>query len=240
MSTEYRRYIYWVPAEIVGEIRQNLKLADYSFNPPVSSQCKALITAGKKLGYLSPGAFNRVCSRQGSWYRNSGKAGMHAIVSDHRLPGELDSFLDIEMTESDFKPEALPDKASLQALVDADTYKNGRPVDWEKPTFLDAVLFKTMFTFNGFWGWGDNLKSSWLNHRANHANFLTKTYTTEIDGEQVPYTVSENSDVCSSCAEFFNVVSEDSRKLVRACPGSITLADVKRDVYYDIKPVRFI
>ena len=70
------------------------------------------------------------------------------------------------------------------------------------------------------------------------ANFLAKKYTTEVDGEQVPYSVTENSGVCSSCVEFFNITSNDSRKLVRACPGSITFSKVERNQYYDVKPVQ--
>ena len=52
------------------------------------------------------------------------------------------------------------------------------------------------------------------------------------------YSVTENAEVCSSCVEFFNLVSEDSRKLVRSCPGSITLSGAKRDIYYDVRPVK--
>jgi hypothetical protein len=83
--------------------------------------------------------------------------------------------------------------------------------------------------------WGENLKSSWLSHRANHANFVSKVITTEIDGEAVPYTLTENKGVCSSCAEFFNVVSPDSRKLVRSCPGSIVFGGAPRDSYVDVR-----
>ena len=91
-------------------------------------------------------------------------------------------------------------------------------------------------------GWhtrgGDNLKKHWLGHRANHANFLSKKVTTELDGEQVPYSVTGNEGVCSSCVEFFNVIEVDSRKLVRACPGAVTFGGAKRDIYYDIKPFK--
>lgn len=99
-------------------------------------------------------------------------------------------------------------------------------------------MFKLFFTVTRFWGYGDNLRKHWIGHRANHANFLAKKFTTELDGEQVAYSVTGNAGVCSSCAEFFNVVSPDDRKLVRACPGSVTFGAAQRDVYYDVKPVK--
>ena len=76
-----------------------------------------------------------------------------------------------------------------------------------------------------------------MGHRANHANFLSKKVTTEVDGKQVPYSVTGNESVCSSCVEFFNIIEVNSRKLVRSCPGAVTFGGAKRDIYYDIKPV---
>lgn len=90
----------------------------------------------------------------------------------------------------------------------------------------------------GFWRRGDNLARHWLGRRANHANFLAKRHATEIDGERGAYSVTGNAGVCSSCAEFFNVVAPDDRALVRACPGSVTIGGAERDVYYDVRPYR--
>lgn len=39
-------------------------------------------------------------------------------------------------------------------------------------------------------------------------------------------------------AEFFNVISPDSRKLVRSCPCSATFGKAPREVYVDVKPVK--
>jgi hypothetical protein len=82
------------------------------------------------------------------------------------------------------------------------------------------------------------LKRFWLSQRANHANFLARHFTTKLDGEDVPYSVTENTGVCSSCAEFFNVVEDGSRKLVRACPGSVIFGGAPRNVYLDVQPVQ--
>jgi len=129
---------------------------------------------------------------------------------------------------------------------DAIADKPTRTIDLPKPyphgiavhDGLDRLIFKLMFSLTRFWGRGDNLKKYWLNQKANHANFLARKFTTKIEGEEVPYTVSENAGVCSSCAEFFNVVSDTSRKLVRSCPGSVIFGGAERNIYYDIKPAK--
>ena len=142
------------------------------------------------------------------------------------------------MSISDLMPETLPSSEQLQELVHSETYQQGKPQEWESIGIKDSILFKVLFTLTRFWGKGDNLKKHWLTHRANHANFLSQDFTTEVDGEEVPYSVSGNSGICSSCAEFFNIISDDSRKLVSACPGAVTFGGAQRDVYYDIQPVK--
>ena len=99
-------------------------------------------------------------------------------------------------------------------------------------------MLKVFFTLTRFWGWGDNLHKYWLHQRSNHANFLSRKVTTQFDGEEVPYSVTEIAGVCSSCAEFFNVVEPSARKLVRSCPGAVAFGKVQRAVYYDIKPLQ--
>ena len=84
----------------------------------------------------------------------------------------------------------------------------------------------------------DKLDRHWLGHRANHANFVAKEHTVELDGEDVPYSVTENASVCSSCAEFFNVTSSDSRKLVCACPGSAIFGGAPRDSFLEVAPIQ--
>ncbi len=76
-----------------------------------------------------------------------------------------------------------------------------------------------------------------MTHRANHANFMCKQFTTKTEGEDIPYSISENAGICSSCIEFLNVISKDTGKLLRACPGSIMTGRIKRDVHYYVKPV---
>ena len=231
-----KQYLYWMPEAEFQNAKKMLKEEGYSLWSAPMTPCQVLWASGKRVIYATPGVFSRMCVRQGSWYRASEKRGQYMMVSACRLPEALEEHLEAEISESSFQPQELPSASELEDLVAADEYQDNKPKGWEDIGVKDAVMYKSMFTMNRFWGWGDNLKKHWLGHQANHANFLARRFTTEIDGEQVPYSVTENAGVCSSCVEFFNIINPDERKLVRACPGSATFGGVKRDVYIDINP----
>jgi len=230
------KFIYWMTKQEFESVRKILKLDGYKIAATTMTPCEVLKCSGKTVLYATPGVFNRVCTRQGSWYRASDKAGKIMLASDHKLDTAYDNYLDATMHESDFIPAQLPSRKELKVLVNMPAYNEQKPQEWEQVAIKDKLMFKSLFTMTGFWKWGDNMKKHWLNHKANHANFINKQYTTEIDNEQIAYTVTENDGVCSSCVEFFNIIDNSSRKLVRACPGAITFGGAKREVYYDVKP----
>ncbi len=238
MKTEEpaNRFLYWFPEDAFQSARKDLEADGYDFSTTIITPCQVLRSRGKKLIFAPPSVWSRVCVRQGSWYRDSDRKGQTMIMSDHQLAPAYEKFLDAEMSMSDFQPDALPTQDELEQIVASKDYQEKKPDAWEKAGAKDAVMFKTLFGFTGFWKKGDNLKKHWLGHRANHANFISRTFTTELDGEDVPYTVTENESVCSSCAEFFNVLESRSRKLVRSCPGAVIFGGSKRDIYYDVNP----
>ena len=158
------------------------------------------------------------------------------FMSAKPLPEPFAEYLDAEISAPDFQPETLPNEHELVQLVGAREYVEGQPEEWEDKGLKDAVMFKILFTMTRFWKWGDNLKKHWVGHRANHANFLARRHTTEIDGEEVPYSVTGSERVCSSCVEVFNVIADDSRKLVNACPGSVTFGGSNPDLWVDVRP----
>ncbi len=159
-------------------------------------------------------------------------------MSEQKLPVAFEKYLDAEISKTDFIPESLPSTAELIALVESKAYQENKPEKWEARTKMDAIMYKILFSITRFWGWGDNLKKYWVSHKANHANFLAHHFTAEIDGQSVPYSVTENSGICSSCVEYFNIVDDKKRKLVRACPGAVTFGGAQRDVFLDVKPVQ--
>ena len=232
------RYVYWMKKEDFGRMKDELSREGFRVSDAKWSPCETLNASGNKVFFASPEVWSRSCVRQGSWYRQSKKSGKYLLVSEQKLPSKFNHFLEAEIRESDFMPGRLPTGEELQRLVDSECYQRSKPDEWEAVSIKDRISFKLIFTLTGFWALGDTFEKHWLTHRANHANFLCKRFTTEIDGEEIPYSISGNGGVCSACVEFFNVIGEDSRKLVRACPGSILSGKVKRRIYYDVRPLR--
>jgi hypothetical protein len=235
-SKNESRHLYWFDEGDFESSKKLLSEAGYRLEATRMTPCQVLRARGKNLVYAPPEVWSRLCVRQGSWYRHSDRRGQYMLMSDHRLPEALADYLDSEMSESDFAPTSLPTAEVLNTIVSSEEYQSQKPDRWEKIRSTEALLVKLLFLFNRSWGISDNLKKHWLGNRANHANFLSKQVTTDVEGEQVAYSVTNNEGVCSSCVEFFNVIEVDSRKLVRSCPGAVTFGGAKRDIYYDIKP----
>lgn len=232
------RYLYWMKKDDFERAKGLLEDKGYRMNFTVMTPCQVLKSRGKNLLYAPPKIWSGICKRQGSWYRASDREGQYMMMSDHRLPEFMDRWFDAEMNLSGFQPEKLPDPDKLQSIVDTESYQREKPDGWEGIGLSDSVLFKVLFRLTKFWKRGENLRKYWLYQRSNHANFVSNSVTTELDGESVPYSVTENAGVCSSCVEFFNVLKPESRKLVRACPGSVIFGNAARDVYYDVRPER--
>ncbi len=238
-NTQYKKHIYWIPGSEFMNLMDDLESTELKLKPVKKTSCETLNAKNKTVRYASPEIFSGLCKRQGSWYRESNKAGCYLVVSEEKLPEQYEQYLDADITGTDFLPKSLPDQSGIQKLVDSEEYQNHHPDDWEKKTFKDGLMYKVFFTITGFWGFGDNLKKHWNGHCANHANFLSHQHTADIDGESVPYSVTNNDGVCSSCVEFFNIIDQGSRKMVRACPGSVYFSSVEREKYYDVRPVKF-
>lgn len=237
-NTGYKKHIYWFPQSDFVTLESDLKSTGFGLKSARRTSCGTLNAKGKTVRYASPELFNGLCNRQGSWYRESNRAGSYLVVSEEKLPEHYNRFLDAVFTDTDFSPQSLPSQADIQKLVASDEYQAQRPDDWENKTFKEGLMYKILFTLTGFWGFGDNIKKHWNNHRANHANFLTHTYTATIDGETIPHSVTTNDGVCSSCVEFFNIIDQDSRKLVTACPGAVYFSSVEAKKFYNIQPVK--
>ena len=235
-KTHPHRYLYWVAPERFPEVKSQLRGAGFELSTTLLTPCQVLHATGDKVVYAPPSVWSRICVRQGSWYRASRRTGQYMLMSGRPLPQPFEEFLDAELTATDFVPETEASEEDLQRLVDSKEYQEGKPEEWENAGLKDSLMFKILFTLNRFWGRGDNLRKHWIGHRANHANFLARHHVTQIGGEAVPYSVTGSARVCSSCVEIFNVVADDSRKLVNACPGSVTFGGAARDNWVDVKP----
>ncbi len=235
----FSKYVYWLNPEEWLQAKEDLSMKGFFISAVKMVPCKILKANGNKLMVAPPKSWSRFCYRQGSWYRESAKNGKYVLVSGRKLDAAFDKFLEARITESDFMPSSLPSRDELEQLVAAPCYQAQKPDGWEKVKTHERIMLRVVFTLKGFGKWSETFDSHWLGHRANHANFLCRKFTTEKDGETIPYSVSENRSVCSPCAEFFNLVNGNSRKLVRACPGSIISGVAKRGPFYDVQPTSF-
>lgn len=230
-------HLYWLDKDEFIRAKSLLEYAGYKLTSTKMTPCQVLRASGSRVVYAPPEIWSRVCVRQGSWYRASKRAGQYMMMSEGKLPEQFGAYLDATLAASAFEPGALPTAEELMALVESQAYQNAKPAEWENKSFMDAIMFKLLFTLTRIWKRGDTLKKHWLTHKANHANFVARQFTTEIDGEDVAYSVSDNAGICSSCVEYFNIVDDKSRKLVKACPGAITFGGAKRGEFLDVKPV---
>ena len=231
------QFVYWFEETDVNRIKETISALGLRLKFARMSPCEVLKSKGNTVFIASPEVFNRVCSRQGAWYRRSHRDGQYLLVGAQRLPAEFDRFLDAEIVASDFRPDRLPTQQEIQNLIESPAYTENKPSDWELIGLKDAIMMKLLFTLTGIWKKGDDLKKFWPTQCAVHANFLGHEFTTDIDGERVPYSVSNSAGICSSCVETFNLISRDSRKLVAPCPGAVKFGKQKRDVFLDIQPV---
>lgn len=156
-------------------------------------------------------------------------------MSENRLPREMGVHLDAILEQSNFQPETLSGQAELEQIVESDACQTVKPKDWEGIGWGGAFMSKSFFVCLRFWKRGETLKTFWLGHKANHVDFVSKKYTTRFDDEDVPYSLTQNNGVCSSCADFINLVSPDSRKMFRSCPGSIVFGGAPRGSYLDVR-----
>lgn len=236
-NTSEKRFIYWFEGDEFDAAKASLMTHGYELRAAPLTPCQTLRASGRTLVYAPPKRWSGFCKRQGSWYRDSRRRGQWLLVSDHRLPAAYESALDSITAPSEHAPSSGVSEVELHELVEAPIYQFGQPRDWESVTRLDAFFMRLFFRVRGVWKRGETFRWHWLGQRANHANFLTRRFTTRIDGEDVAHSVTGNESVCSSCVQFFNVMTPEHRKLVRACPGAILFAGAQRDVYYDVRPV---
>jgi hypothetical protein len=229
-------YVYWICKTDLAWARKTLADLELRVKDVRLTPCQTMKASADTVLMASPAVFNGMCGRQGSWYRRSHRAGQTLLVSGSRLDRGFERFLDVVVSETDFAPQRVPSKPEIVSLTEAREYQESKPADWELIGLKDAIIQKLLFTMIGIWKRGDSLKKHWPTQCASHANFLVSQFTTDLDGEAVPYSVSNSAGICSSCVETFNIAAQDSRKLVAPCPGAVRFGGAKVDVYLDVRP----
>jgi len=92
------RYVYWIDPAVFRRVRGELRSLGYRLRAAPLTPRRAVGSRGKRLMYTPPGRWNGLSDPRGSWYRESMRAGLYMVVSDHRLPEGLGAFLSVELS----------------------------------------------------------------------------------------------------------------------------------------------
>ena len=93
-NSRYNKHIYWIPGSEFQKFKNDLNSTEFKLKPVKKTSCETLNAKSKTGRYASPNIFSGLCNRQGSWYRESNKAGCYLVVSEERLAEKYNQFLD--------------------------------------------------------------------------------------------------------------------------------------------------
>jgi hypothetical protein len=228
----YQKFCYWVDAERLKKVGENVEQSGGEFDDEVRIPCRVL-RASREISYCAPTAWYGFCKRRTSWYSESEKAGQHLIVSSTSLD-HLDIKNPIIITESIFKPDRLPSPDEIAHLVKSQEYQKRKPKVWEEVEPIDKTFYQTWFERHR-----ENepfdFDKIFMSHSANHANFLDPKFFVNLNGIMVPYSIADSIHVCSSCLELFNVLGEQwPVKYVVPCVGVVMFARLPADRYLEV------
>jgi len=228
----YQKYCYWVDADRLKKVRENVEQSGGEFDDEVRIPCRVL-RASREISYCAPTAWYGFCRRRTSWYWESDKVGQYLIVSSTSLD-PLDIKNPIIITESSFKPDRLPSPDEIAQLVNSQEYQKRKPKAWEEVEPIDKDFYQTWFERHR-----ENepfdFDKIFMSHSANHANFLDPKFFVKLNGAAVPYSVADSLRVCSSCLELFNILGGQWKvKYVTPCIGAVMFARLPVDRYLEV------
>ena len=111
-----KRHLYWFSPDAFASLKLAAPSHGIKLTTTVLTPCQVLRVSPGQAIYAPPSVWSRMCVRQGSWYRDSQRAGQYMVMSAERLPAMFDQYLDAEVAESDFVPASLPGNADLEGL----------------------------------------------------------------------------------------------------------------------------
>jgi hypothetical protein len=229
----YQKFCYWVDFHGLRNIRENLEGKGEELDDEARIPCRVLRTS-REIAYLAPSVWDSgFCKRRTSWYRSSDKAGKFLVVSSISL-NPLDVGNPIIVTESDFKPGRLPSPEEIIELSQSQEFQKRKPREWNKIESLEKEFYQRWFERHKEDEPFD-FDQIFLNHSANHANFLNPRFFINLNGSVVPYSIADSIHVCSSCLEFFNILGDRwPVKYVVPCIGAVQFAHLPMDRYFKV------
>jgi hypothetical protein len=194
--------------------------------------CRSL-RASQEIGVVFPSAWEGFCRRRTSWYWNSGKAGKVLLVSNRAL--DLSEIVTgVVMTESNFRPDRLPDAEEINQLIQSEIFRRRKPPLWDKIDPAERDVYQRWFERYGAKEPFD-FEDIFKHHSANHANFVDPRFFVTQKTARAPYSIADSLHACSSCLEFFDILGEPwSLKYVVPCLGAVQFARLPRDLYFEI------
>jgi hypothetical protein len=224
-----RRYVYWLSAREFRELEEHMLARRKRITPVKGVPCKGFNEL-VETSYVAPEEWDKVCRRQGGWYRGSGKRGQYLIVSAEPIVGSEHSLAAI-VEPCDFTPPRLPDAREVAGLARSEAVRSRTPEGWLDITDRDRAYWRRLLSRLGSDMTLDDLMEY---HTANHANFIEPRFFIEAQGGTgpAPYSIGRTAEVCSACVELSGLLgSEFPVKYVMPCPGFVTFTKLSANRY---------
>ena len=229
----YQKFCYWVDTHGLSKVRKNFEERGIQLTDEARIPCRVLRST-REAGYLASPAWYGLCKRRTPWYWESEKAGKFLVVSNTSLD-HLDVGNPIIITESNFKPDRLPSPKEITQLIKSEEYQQRKPNAWENIEPIEKDFYQTWFERHRPNDPFD-FEKIFMNHSANHSNFLDPKFFINLDGLIVPYSIADSLHVCSACLEFFNILgSQWPVKYVVPCIGAVLFAHLPMDQYFEVR-----
>lgn len=165
----YRKFCYWMDRAAWTGLSGLLQRQGRDPIEETRIPCRSL-RASQEIGVVFPSAWEGFCRRRTSWYWTSGKAGKVLLVSNRAL--DLSEIVTrVVMTESNFRPDRLPDAEEINQLIQSEIFRRRKPPLWDKIDPAERDVYQRWFERYGAKEFFD-FEEIFKHHSANHANFV--------------------------------------------------------------------
>jgi len=231
------KYCYWLEKKRFNTFQEEMKVQGVEMRRAEKNPCEALLA---DIGYAAPDCWSAICLHDAlPWFEASPFAGKTLILSSQALNPAYDDCLETTITPVKFKPESMPDKTELEALINDPLFAQRKPAAWDQfPREMGEQIVKGLARLSGKpSGTWQELFQNWT---AVHANFVAPRFRTN-DEQAAPYSISDTFSISSCCVELFNLLDSDEKALlVRPCTGAALIQALERDRYYLVRLVKNI
>jgi len=224
----YLKHIYWLTKTDVARLEEQLAARGIKLKFAKGVVCTPLDEINK-ISCVAPEVWDETCARQGSWYRASDKNGLFLVISSFDVE-EFKEKKAATIRPVDFHPPRLATSEDKRELAEDPDFARKVPLRWQKATELEKRVFLRWAAKLG--SETEDFDSLHLSHTANHANFVNPRFFIRENDTIIPYSIDRSANLCSCCAELFQVLgAEHKKKLVAPCPGAVLFARLEPDKY---------